>query len=314
MERTLVRLAGPAVLALTLLAAGAQSPPAVEAVSIVPSTVSTRVVLRTSIPPALLLTSYTAAVSPAELRLEFGPCRWPELPGIPGGETLLHGLREETLANARTVLVLTLAEKVPYRIFPESGTLIIELEKIQRGSGAYAIAPQIELALSAAASRPAELRAPTFSEKDGRLEVAARLGRPALTNVFALDNPLRLVVDIFDADYIGPTETRPVGRYGIESIRVGQFMAGDPYTITRLVFDLAEAGLFSLAATADGLRIGFGDGGAASVGTETKAYSENAPAGTTAPPAASIQPPPPARAEDAPAKRKPRPSPANTPP
>lgn len=258
MERTFVRLAAPAALLLTLLAAWAQSPPTVDAVVISASAVSTRIILQAGAPVAPLASSYSAAVSPAELKFEFGPCRWPSLPGVPGGELLLQGLRVETRTNARTDLILIMAEKVPFRVYRDGTQTIIELEKIQRGGGEYAIGPDVEKALAAAVRTRIEVGPPAVTEKEDRLEIAARLGRPAVTNIFALDNPLRLVVDVFDAIYTGPTGKRVIERGGVENFKVGQFMAGEPYTITRLVFDLREAAMFSLADGADGLRIGFG--------------------------------------------------------
>jgi type IV pilus assembly protein PilQ len=273
MERTFVRLAAPAALLLTLLAAWAQSPPAVDAVVISASAVSTRIILQAGAPVAPLASSYSAAVSPAELKLEFGPCRWPSLPGVPDGELLLQGLRVETRTNARTDLILIMAEKVPFRIYRNGTQTIIELEKIQRGGGEYAIGPDVEKALAASVRTKIEIGLPMVTEKDGRLEIAARLGRTAVTNIFALDSPLRLVIDVFDATYTGPTGKRMIERGGVENFKVGQFMAGEPYTITRLVFDLREAGPFSLNNGPDGLRIGF-DASAA----PTVALLETAPA------------------------------------
>ncbi|MGD0782830.1 MAG: type IV pilus secretin PilQ, partial [Candidatus Aminicenantales bacterium] len=85
-----------------------------------------------------------------------------------------------------------------------------------------------------------------IAAKTDRLSVGARIGRPTITNVFALGNPLRLVVDVFDRHYSGPTEKRPIGKFGVDAVRVGQFMSGRPYTITRFVFDLGEPRSFAL--------------------------------------------------------------------
>ncbi|MDD8025512.1 MAG: type IV pilus secretin PilQ [Acidobacteriota bacterium] len=258
MARTLVRFSLPAALFLTLLAAGSQSLPTVDSIGIAAESGFTRVVLQASVPLTPIAAAYTAAVSPAELRLEFGPGRWPEAPGIPGGEALLRGLRVETKPNARIELVLTLAERVSYRVFSEGPRTIIELLKFRRGTADYTVGADVKKALAGADRTVSTLGSPAVTKPDGRLEIAARLGRPGTAAVFALDNPLRLVVDVFDAVYDGPTETRPVGLNGVESMRVGQFMSGSPYAIARLVFDLREAGPYSLAASADGIRIGFG--------------------------------------------------------
>ncbi len=247
MNRKNARLIGLAALALALAAAWAQTPPAVQKISVLPSRVNVRVVLDAASPLSALGASY-AAGGGAVLQVEFGPIKWPEPPAVPADEPpLVKDLKVMTKSNGRTQLLLTLAEKVPFRVFSEGGRTIVELEKIIRGTGDYLIAPDIQ-GLLAGPTRPvSELSAVDIAAKTDRLSVGARSAGPTIANVFALGNPLRLVVDVFDRHYSGLTEKRPIGKLGVDGVRVGQFMSGHPYTITRFAFDLAEPRSFALA-------------------------------------------------------------------
>ncbi len=259
MRRTIVRLTGLTALGLSLLAAGAQTPPAVEKMTVLPSRLNTRLVLDTTAPLVPLASSFASPAVPAVLLVEFGPARWSQPPAVPAdGSALLRGIQVRTKPNGRTVLALTLAERVPYRIASENSRTVIRLDTILRGETEYFIDAETERELRAGARPAVPIRNVEVIPGNGRLDVSARFGRKPVTNVFALDNPLRLVVDIFDAVYSGPTDNRLIGRLGVENLKVGQFMAGDPYTITRLVFDLREPRPYGLTAGAEGVQVSFG--------------------------------------------------------
>ncbi len=76
-------------------------------------------------------------------------------------------------------------------------------------------------------------------------------------NTFALDNPLRLVVDLK-----GVVNRVKGGQYSlsdpfVKQIRVAQF-ASEPDPVSRVVLDLSEMPEYSLSHTAEGLKINFG--------------------------------------------------------
>jgi len=247
MNRKNNRLFGLALLALMGTAAWAQTPPAVQKITILPSRLNARILLEAAVPLPALAAAYTAGETP-QLLVEFGPAKWPEPPAVPADETpLVKDIKVMTKSNGRSELLLTLTGKVPFRVFSEGSRTIIELEKILRGTEDYLIAPDVQSLLGGADRPITDLPAVDIAARADRLIVSARRGQPAIANVFALGNPLRLIVDIFDCRYIGPTEKRPIGKFGVESVRVGQFMSAGPYTITRLVFDLREPRSFSLS-------------------------------------------------------------------
>jgi type IV pilus secretin PilQ/predicted competence protein len=278
MNRKNTRLIGLALLALTLAAAWAQTPPAVQKITILPTRLNARIVLDAAAPLAALGAAYAAGPAPL-LLVEFGPAKWPEPPAVPADEPpLVKGLKVSTKSNGRSELALTLAEKVPFRIFSEGNRTVIELEKILSGTDDYLIAPDVQGLLAGAARPISELPAVDIAAKSDRLVVSAQHGRPTIANVFALGSPLRLVVDLFDCRYYGATEKRPIGKFGVDSMRVGQFKAGGPYTITRMVFDLREPRAFGLTAGSSDFQVSFSPEASVDSAAPAKASAVSSPA------------------------------------
>jgi type IV pilus secretin PilQ/predicted competence protein len=114
--------------------------------------------------------------------------------------------------------------------------------------------------------------------------------------VFALENPPRLVVDLFDTLLASKSDVWPIDdpRSTVQRVRVAQFQTAGPRPITRMVFDLKEPGLYALDSRSDGLVVSFFAGAAAA-----------APLVQPAPPAAPAPLPAPAKADPAPAKAEP---------
>ncbi len=81
----------------------------------------------------------------------------------------------------------------------------------------------------------------------------------AVTQVFALENPPRLVVDLFDTVLAAKSDVWPIDdpRSTVQRVRVAQFQTAGPRPITRLVFDLKEPGLYALDSRNDGLVVSF---------------------------------------------------------
>jgi type IV pilus secretin PilQ/predicted competence protein len=308
MNRKKNRLIGLAALALTLAVAWAQTPPAVQKISVLPSPTHTCVILDAASPLTALGASW-ATGGRAVLLIEFGPAQWPEPPAIAAGEvSLVKDLKATTKSDGRSQLALTLAEKVPFRVFSDGGRTIIELEKIIRGTGDYLIAPDVQGLLNGPARPISDLDAINVAAGTDRLSVGARRDRPTIVNVFALDNPLRLVVDMFDCRHSGPTEKRPIGKFGVEAVRIGQFISGLPYTITRIVFELREPRSFALAGGSSDFQVVF---------TQEEA-GESVPSATTGavPTAASMEKEAAEKNKKsaAPAVSDPKPKPADDPP
>jgi type IV pilus assembly protein PilQ len=85
-----------------------------------------------------------------------------------------------------------------------------------------------------------------FEEKDGQLRFWAKLSGETVSQVFTLEKPLRLVVDVYAAIYEVPSSMLAVDKYGLRRVRVAQFQLNKPHTITRMVFDLSEPKYYEL--------------------------------------------------------------------
>ncbi len=143
-------------------------------------------------------------------------------------------------------LLISLREKVPYRFYYSQGQTVIELNRIQRSLDGYIMTSETETKLRQIPKKNIYFRGVAISESEERIRVTAKLSDDAVSQVFALESPLRLVVDFFDTLYPDPTYVYPVQRLGIYRVRTGQFQRTSPYTIARLVFDLQEPRFYNL--------------------------------------------------------------------
>jgi type IV pilus secretin PilQ/predicted competence protein len=276
MTKTNIRLT-TLVVGLAIAVAGfsqtGSSPVSVQ-LTILPTRVNARVVLDGVALPAGISPAYAAgneAVLTADLAKN---AVFAAPPLIPADEPpLVLAVRLLPAAAGRTSLALTLAERVPFRYWTEGTKTIIELIKIQHGGGDYLIAPETKVELDRTARSAQSLAISTDAGTGDRFDFSARLGRKAIVNMFALDNPLRLVVDVFDAVLGQAPAVVSIGRHGVEKVRTGQFKDGDPYSIARIVFELREPRMFALTGAADGLNIVFADAVVAVPATPVPAIS-----------------------------------------
>ncbi|MBN1938650.1 MAG: AMIN domain-containing protein, partial [Candidatus Aminicenantes bacterium] len=252
--------------------------PAQVKMTLLPTRVNVRVVLDGIVPASTTAAAY-AAGNEAVLTVDLGSIQAPaDAPMIPADEPpLVRAARFVPGTGGRVSLALTLQEKVPFRIFTEGTKTVIELIKVQRGSGEYLIAPETkaELDRTGRASRTLTLGAP--NSRNDRLDFSAQMDGKAIVNIFALDAPLRLVVDVFDAVLERASFNVPVGSHGVDRIKVGQFKDGDPYAITRLVFELKEPRMFALSAGTGSFNVMFPDAAAVIAASPTPAAPKPAP-------------------------------------
>jgi len=96
-----------------------------------------------------------------------------------------------------------------------------------------------------------------WEEKDGEVQFRAKLSGGTVSQVFTLENPLRLVVDVYNAVYEEPASVLPVDKYGLRKVRVAQFQLSNPRSITRMVFDLKEPKYYDLRSDKDGIIVSF---------------------------------------------------------
>lgn len=221
------------------------------------SKLNTKIILDADAPLAISKTAYSQE-NPQTLVINLGKAQMSEaLPLYPEDSTFLKNIRLQKAINDELYLLVDLAEPVPYRIQDGAQRAIIELDEIQRREGEYLIDPEAKIELEKIPRTETPLSRVDISEKGDSVHLTASLGRKAITNVFVLENPLRLVIDIFDTVYSNPTLTYPINKLGVEKVKIGQFQLSNPYSITRLVFDLKEPKLYTLSSDQNELVISF---------------------------------------------------------
>ncbi len=294
-KRTLpALLAGLCVLGLSALTAqAADAAVHISRIQVQPGTLSTKLVMETDGPLAVIK-AYYLADAPRTLVLELAGASTAAAPSL-ASSGLVRDVQVERAGADGLRLLVRLSERVPARIVPGPSRTTVELNAIQRGQGGYAIDAATQAQLDATAKTEILLDRVDTSAGPESLAVRASLTGPAITQVFALENPPRLVVDMFDTFLSAKSDVWPINdpRSTVQRVRVAQFQTAGPRPITRMVFDLKEPGLYSLDSRSDGLVVSFFPAAAAAA-----AVVQPAPPAVPAPLPAPVKPEPaPVRAE-----------------
>ncbi|MDD8020474.1 MAG: type IV pilus secretin PilQ [Acidobacteriota bacterium] len=236
---------------LVLHAAGAAT--TLSKIEVIPGALSTRVMMMTDKPVSVRQATYISTTPPV-LAVELSNVQPSEIPArqeIQG--RLITNIRLEP-AGENLKILLSLKEKVPYRLGLEQGRLYLELNEFLKTAD-YPIDPAINPWLK----RESQVYFSDLKVKKnpGKVNFNISLsGEPPL-QVFALNNPDRLVIDLLNTQYPRGGQSYQIGQANVDKVRVGQFKQSDPYPITRLVFDLKEIGWYALDNSSEGLNITF---------------------------------------------------------
>ena len=215
-------------------------------ISVKPEILNTLIIFETSAPPAISETYYLKD-TPSTIVLEFDNAETAEDFQISRGESLLvKDIRIEKIEDNDIHVLIDLKEQVPYRIYAEQEQTIVELNRIQRTLNGYIIDSATEEELKKWPKKQLLFKEVGIFEEKGMVNVTAKLDEKAITQIFALENPLRLVIDFFHTLYPDPTFRYPLGKLDIQRVRTGQFKTAPPYTIARLVFDLDRPKFYTL--------------------------------------------------------------------
>jgi type IV pilus assembly protein PilQ len=245
---------------------------------------NTRVVLETDGAPTLARTYYEARA----IIIDLDHVTFAAPPPIETGNApLVTEVRLEKTGAEQARLLIQVREPVPYRVTREADRMVVELNGIQRAPGEYSVEPELQQRLDQNPGLSVFMNKLNCEEKDGAMEFRARLSGGTVTQVFTLENPLRLVVDVYNAVYEEPASSLAVDRYGLRKVRVAQFQLSNPRSITRMVFDLAEPKYYDLRADQDMIAVSFFK----DQGTEFRASAAPAqtkPEPASPPPAGSV--------------------------
>jgi type IV pilus secretin PilQ/predicted competence protein len=215
-------------------------------ISVKPEKLNTLIIFKTSAPPAISKTYYLKD-TPSTIVFEFDNIKTADDLKINRGESLLvEDIRVEKIEGNKIHVLVDLKEQVPYRMYAENEQTIVELNRIQRTLDGYIIDSATEEELKKWSKKQLLFKEVGIYEEKGMVNVTAKLDQKAITQIFALENPLRLVVDFFHTYYPDPTFRYPLGKLDILRVRTGQFEVAPPYTIARLVFDLTKPKFYAL--------------------------------------------------------------------
>jgi len=221
-----------------------------------PTELKARIVLETDSQLSLIKTYYSQE-SPKTIIIEWSKVKTVKKPHfVPDKSSLIQNLRVEKYAENQLRLFVYLKEKVPYRIFSDQGRSVVELNKIYRSRGKYLIDPETKMNLEEKAGTEILLNKIDFSEKKDRIDIIARMSGQAVSNIFALENPARLVIDLFETVNTLRLSTFPVNKLGVERIRTSQFQSAYPM-ISRIVFDLSSPKFYKLNSENNKLVVSF---------------------------------------------------------
>jgi len=165
--------------------------------------------------------------------------------------------------------------------------MVVELNGIQRAPGEYSVEPELQQRLDQNPGLSVFMNKLNWEERDGEVEFRAKLSGGTVAQVFTLENPLRLVVDVYNAVYEEPASSLAIDKYGLKKVRVAQFQLSNPRSITRMVFDLAEPKYYDLRSDQDMIAVSFFKEQSPLVGASA-ALTETKPAPPSPPPAISV--------------------------
>lgn len=263
----------------------------IEKVVVRPSPVNPRIILQTDgllkisqaaysliLPRTLVLDLENASIPPGlEVSAEGEPL-FEEIKFVPNGQGLLR-------------LYINLKEQAFFRVSAAPGQTVLELNKLLDPQTPDVIDPAFRQELSQRTIVNSSLGAVNVVREAGSVRIQAAVDNRTPCYVFAMSNPLRLVVDLFDTVYNRPTSQVDVGTAGVARFKVGQFQTQNPFTITRLVFDMDEPGAYGIDAGENRLSLMF-------FGAQGGAQPSSTQPSPAAPAAATIPSPAPAKAED----------------
>ena len=228
-------------------------------IQVQPGALSTKLVLETegqlSTPKAYYLPD-----APQTLVLDLSRAKTSEAPLVPSSESqFIRDIQVQKSGSQDLRFLVRLNERVPIRIRTDSGRTVVELAKIQRGQGSYLIDSETQAQLDRRPKGEIFLDKIDYSQAADRVSFRAQLSDQAVAQVFALENPSRLVVDLYDTVLTAKADVWSVEgpQTTVQRARVGQFQQSNPRPITRLVFDLKEPGVYSLDSDKSGIVVSF---------------------------------------------------------
>jgi hypothetical protein len=222
---------------------------------VVPGTPIVRLIVEADGPLASARGYYLPG-SPSTFVLDLGGAQTSEAPVVPASEArFMPDLQVQKDGSQDLRILARLSERVPVRLRREARRTVAEFAKVQR----YSLDADVRTQLASRPKGGIFLNGIDPSDAEGRVSFRVQLTRQAVAQVFSLENPWRLVVDIYDTllRAKAPPWATEEAQVPVERIRAAQFQMSDPRPITRLVFDLREPCVYSLDTDTNDLIVSF---------------------------------------------------------
>jgi type IV pilus secretin PilQ/predicted competence protein len=281
-------------------AVNADSPPIkIDQISVESGILHTKVVLESASPLAILGSQYLEGTSP-KLVIDLDKVTAQQTSDLKiDKNSLVSNIKVEDTGQDVSRLIFDLKERVPYRIYSDPEGTVIEFNRYQNGQKDYVLDPVLKTQIESQPMPSSYLKDIHVEDQSGRVDIVAELTDQTLSHVFVLNDPLRLVVDLHNTLYTRNATNYSINKLGVQKVRTAQFQLGDPYTITRMVFDLDRPQLYSVDTQGDSLTVSFFDKveGKAAPPEEPKTEEPKVEAAPDPQPEPEKQPEPPAAAE-----------------
>jgi type IV pilus secretin PilQ/predicted competence protein len=242
------------------LGASSDRPPVnIDQISVQAGVLNTKIVLESTAPLAILGSHYLEGTSPT-LVVDMNKITTQDASNLRFSESsLVNNVQVDNAAEDSSRLIFDLKEQVPYRIYSNPKGTVIEFNQYQNGQKGYILEPELQAMIESQSMPSTYLKDIQVTGSPDRVDIVAELTDETLSHVFVLNDPLRLVVDLHNTLYTRQATNYKVNRLGVDKVRAAQFQMDDPYTITRMVFDLKKPQLYSVEARDNQLIVSFFD-------------------------------------------------------
>ncbi|MEE8378175.1 MAG: type IV pilus secretin PilQ [Candidatus Aminicenantaceae bacterium] len=229
----------------------------IDQVSVNQGELSTQVVLQSKSPPSLFPTYYSTE-HPATIVVDIGEATVNiNQPFRIEGHMIVEDIIVEFNKTGRSRLLIPLRQKVPYRLYTFQNATIIELNTFQNDRHVDFVPLGIKRQLKNADAKSIDLKNIDVKRSEDRIDIKAKLNGEAVVDIFALENPYRLVVDLYNTKNALKIPIMEINEEGIKKLRISQFRVTNPGPITRLVFDLEKPRPYSMTSEKDNIFISF---------------------------------------------------------
>ena len=229
----------------------------IDQVSVNQGMLSTQIVLQTKSSPSLFPTYYSDEF-PATIIVDLGKTTVNiNQPYQIAGNMIVEDVIVEVNKTGRSRLLFPLRQKVPYRLYTNQNTTIIELNTYQNGRSVDLVPLDIEKQLQNTVDKSIYLKDVDVERSEDRLDIKAKLNGEAIVDIFALEKPFRLVADLYNTKNALKIPALEINKEGIKKLRITQLRITNPGPITRLVFYIEEPRPYSVTSEKNNLFISF---------------------------------------------------------